>query len=227
MSLLFYALLCSLQFALIELSSSKTTKYFVDPLYKGVGNGTPESVLTSRDEQAYPKRLLDIVRTFIFILSRRSANSVVPLGDDNAQVSEYSFPKRWWELSKGCVLFTSASASVSAAPLFQVSKPDGALVAPYVVRKFFDLYNNGQGEGYKFELGVCPDDFGHMVFLGDLQAISDGTKLYAWNEGGYIVPDYVTQVLELGKELVEPIRSSLFEYQGHSDEAVSKWLLSL
>lgn len=228
MSNLVYCLLQSLCYAMCILAGTRTQQRFVDRLWKGIDGGVPATLPASHDEGDYPADMLRVVRTFVNVLSKRSASAPMKIGVNVYSPSQYVFPAQWWELAKAARVYTSDEAMLHGIPLCEVSAIGGEMMDPDGVRMFFNKYNSNQaGDEYRFELVGCPATFGDPAFWHSLEAFSDGARLYVNNGGSGTISDHVSQILQIGAVIVNAFPDGFADNPVYSEEAISRWLLKL
>lgn len=219
MSSLLIVLLNTLMYVFSELASENTKRFFVEQLDNG---GVVEV-----NGIEYPKRVYDVVQTFIAILSKPYRTSRITANGETFQVSDYLFPSQWWKLASAKVIYFSEGAMEVGEPWFQVAGPsDGEMQTPRSILRFFSNFGSRQEQGdFTFSLSGPDGDFDQMATFFDLKAAVDANgSLVEVNPNGK-VSDMVSQVL--GICMPSGISSDCLKaYSGANSRRVMSWLLS-
>lgn len=219
-------LLYSLELLFLEYASPKTRRYFVNVLYRAVDGGVPVEARNLADPDLYPARMLDLVRTFVAVLAKRSRSASLIVDGDSYPVADYEFPDRWWDLAKARFVYSSVSASSRCDPMFRVNAIDGRLLAPHQVHDFFRDYNSNEAEADRISVSLCPATFNDVATISDFSALCDleSNSMVYWSGAAGTISDYVAQVLQIACPVSDVNLLSMYDMA--TERAVAKWLIS-
>lgn len=211
------SLLCALDLYEKEFASSKTVKYFIA--------GLKREMVTVGDVE-YPKRYVDLVHTFLVMMTKRTRSSTVEVNDEFYQVSDYEFPDHWWELANARRVYVCPNSVAVAEPYydFQYDNSNVDILDPIEVKNFFARYNDNQPTETKINVRGPLDGYNDPVSLLDFKALCTESDCLAWfNAAGGSIDGMVSQILDV-QHFAED--DNLMTFDLYEERSVSRWLMS-
>lgn len=198
---------------MMDYASARTAKYFIS------------------DPTKFEARVKEVARTLVAVISRRSPNAMIKVGEDHYAAKEYFVPERMNELAKAMHVYLSKTSIERQAPIYELPMPEGELLSPTRVKLFFEGYSKDQLDDTKIKI-VEVEHIGESVILADFQYLfipqEEGTGLLLeWNEGGRIGAE-VAQLLKVSLPTDVDIPDEFCSYvDPFSMEVLGKWLLQI
>lgn len=212
------ALLCALKRYEDELATPRTIRYYLEGLGK-------EKVTV--DGAEWKKRYVELVHTFLVLMTKRTRSSTIEVNGERYQVQDYEFPGAWWLLANARRVYVSPNCIAVAKPYFDFEYSDDSIetLDPFEVRTFFTQYNGHQLAETKIVTRGPSDGFNDPVTLLDFKALCSEDGRLAWfNSAGGTIDPMTTQVLGV-EHFVED--ENLMTFDQYEERSVSRWLMSV
>lgn len=208
----------ALDMILREYASTKTDRYFIRNL-------DSDKSKVNVDGKDYPKKMCDVVRTFLVVMSAPTASSMIDADGQRYPVNLYEFPTQWWMLAKLRKVWGTIHSAEIGQPWFRYQHtPNGDVMTPDQVKRFFVEYNVTQTEGVKIETSGVPAGYDDFVSVLDFKALCVGDRMGDMNHEGGVIEEIAAQIVGIE----HPMEAKYLKtWEPFDERSVAKWLMSV